>query len=67
MNYLKGVQAQKLTMTNPTKLLRSRAIPFNYEIDGNNSQYGLVKARDAINRRLYNNLLRLEQSFLVQR
>ncbi|MBN3906128.1 MAG: hypothetical protein HWQ35_06065 [Nostoc sp. NMS1] len=24
-------------MTNPTKLLRSREIPFNYEIDGNAS------------------------------
>ncbi|WP_334837857.1 hypothetical protein [Nostoc sp.] len=54
-------------MTNPTKLLRSREIRFNYEIDWNNSQYGLVKARDAINRRLYNNLLRLEASFLMQR
>ncbi|WP_414516731.1 hypothetical protein [Nostoc sp. PCC 9305] len=54
-------------MTNLTKLLRSREIPFNYEIDWNNSQYGLVKARDAINRRLYNNLLWLEPSFLMQR
>ncbi|MEH2357419.1 hypothetical protein [Nostoc sp.] len=43
-------------MTNPTKLLRSGEIPINYEIDWNAS---LIVA--AIK------LLRLEQSFLMQR
>ncbi|MEH2114894.1 hypothetical protein [Nostoc sp.] len=43
-------------MTNPTKLLRSREIPFNYEIDWNASLS--VPAMK---------LLWLEPSFLIQR
>ncbi|MEH2375137.1 hypothetical protein [Nostoc sp.] len=43
-------------MTNPTKLLRSGEIPFNYEINWNASLSVLVMK-----------ILRLEQSFLTQR
>ncbi|MEH2362974.1 hypothetical protein [Nostoc sp.] len=42
-------------MTNPTKLLRSREIPFNYEIDWNDFLTIPVLK-----------LLRFEQSFLMQ-
>ncbi|MEH2180252.1 hypothetical protein [Nostoc sp.] len=43
-------------MTNPTKLLRSSEIPFNYKIDWNDSLSAAAMK-----------LLRLEPSFLMQR